>query len=144
MNKPKITWYIKEDDDYIQDNEYYLGSFSPTNEIKVKVQVWNNRYGKNNVENIPNARLALYFDNVEDGILLNYCTVSINDSTPIKVPIMFGKGIVDLGLISGSSNNGSDTMDNTYNFKNIELIFKEFPSSLKNGLKNMYLDIELD
>ena len=30
------------------------------------------------------------------------------------------------------------------NFKNISISFKGFPSNLKNGIKNMYLDIEID
>lgn len=143
-NKPKITWYILEDEDYIQDNEYYLGSFSPDNEIQLKVQVWNNRYGKTNVENIPNARLAIHFESIEDGLLLDYCSVSINGGDSVKVPIMFGKGIVDIGLLSGNSNNGMDITDNVYNYKNIAVTFKDFPKNLKNGIKNMFLDIELD
>lgn len=143
-NNSKITWYILEDEEYIQDDEYYLGSFSPDSEIQLKVQVWNNRYGKNNVESIPNARLAIYFDSIEDSMLLEYCTVSINDNNLTKIPVMFGKGIIDIGLLSGNSNNGMDIIDNTYNFKNITISFKGFPTNLKNGIKNMFLDIELD
>lgn len=143
-NNSKITWYILEDEEYIQDDEYYLGSFSPDSEIQLKVQVWNNRYGKNNVESIPNARLAIYFDSIEDSMLLEYCTVSINDNNFTKIPVMFGKGIIDIGLLSGNSNNGMDIIDNIYNFKNISISFKGFPTNLKNGIKNMFLDIELD
>lgn len=143
-NNSKITWYILEDEEYIQDDEYYLGSFSPDSEIQLKVQVWNNRYGRNNVESIPNARLAIYFDSIEDSMLLEYCTVSINDNNFTKIPVMFGKGIIDIGLLSGNSNNGMDIIDNTYNFKNITISFKGFPTNLKNGIKNMFLDIELD
>ena len=144
MKNPKITWYIEEDNDYIQDNEYYLGSFSPDTEINLKVQVWNNRYGKSNVDSITNARLAIYFDSVEDSMLLNYCSVTVGDSNYSKVPVMFNKGIIDIGLLSGNSNNGLDSTDNIYNFKNISISFKGFPSNLKNGIKNMYLDIEID
>lgn len=143
-NNSKITWYILEDEEYIQDDEYYLGSFSPDSEIQLKVQVWNNRYGRNNVESIPNARLAIYFDSIEDSMLLEYCTVSINDNNFTKIPVMFGKGIIDIGLLSGNSNNGMDIIDNIYNFKNISILFKGFPTNLKNGIKNMFLDIELD
>lgn len=143
-NNSKITWYILEDEEYIQDDEYYLGSFSPDSEIQLKVQVWNNRYGKNNVESISNARLAIYFDSIEDSMLLEYCTVSINDNNFTKIPAMFGKGIIDIGLLSGNSNNGMDIIDNIYNFKNITVSFKGFPTNLKNGIKNMFLDIELD
>lgn len=143
-NNPKITWYILEDEDYIQDDEYYLGSFSPDTEIKLNVQVWNNRYGKSNVDSISNARLAIYFESVEDSMLLNYCSIAINDDNFTNVPVMFNKGIVDIGLLSGNSNNGMDTVDNVYNFKNISISFKNFPTNLKNGIKNMFLDIELD
>lgn len=145
MLNSKITWYILEDNEYIQENnnEYFLGSFAPNNEIKLTVQVWNNRYGKTAVESIENARLAIYFESIEDNILLNYCTVNINDNN-IKVPISFNKGIIDIGLLSGSSNNGVDSIDNIYNFKNITFTFKDFPSNLRNGLKNMILDIEID
>ena len=57
---------------------------------------------------------------------------------------MFGKGVVDIGLLSGNSNNVMDIVDNVYNFKNITISFKGFPANLKNGIKNMFLDIELD
>lgn len=144
MKNPKISWYISEDNDYIQDSEYYLGSFSPDTEINLKVQVWNNRYGKTNVDSIPNARLAIYFDSVEDSMLLNYCSVTVGDTVYSKVPVMFNKGIIDVGMLSGNSNNGLDSVDNIYNFKTITLSFKDFPSNLKNGIKNMYLDIEID
>lgn len=144
MSNSKISWYILEDEDYIQDNEFYLGSFSPDTEINFKIQVWNNRYGKSNVESIPNARLAIYFDSIEDSVLLKYCSVSISGDEHVKIPIMSNKGILDIGLLSGNSNNGLDSMDNMYNFKNIEVMFKGFPSNLKNGIKNMYLDIEMD
>ena len=77
-------------------------------------------------------------------MLLEYCTVSINDNNFTKIPVMFGKGIIDIGLLSGNSNNGMDIIDNIYNFKNISISFKGFPTNLKNGIKNMFLDIELD
>lgn len=144
MSNSKISWYILEDEDYIQDNEFYLGSYSPDTEIKFKSQVWNNRYGINNIESIPDARLAIYFDSIEDSMLLKYCSVSINSGEFIKIPIVFNKGVVDIGLLSGNSNNGLDSADNIYNFKNIEVLFKGFPPNLKNGIKNMYLDIEMD
>lgn len=144
MKNPKITWYMLEDNDYIQDNEFFLGSFSPDTEIRLTAQVWNNRYGKTNVDSIPNARLAVYFESVEDSMLLNYCSVSIDGNSLSKIPVMFNKGIVDIGLLSGSSNNGVDSVDNVYNFKTITLSFKGFPSNLRNGIKNMFLDIEID
>lgn len=144
MNNAKITWYIKEDSDYIQDNDYYLGSYSPDTNLDFEVQVWNNRYGNNLVNSIADARLAIYFDSAEDSLLLDYCYVSINGNSFQKISKIFNKGVVDLGLLSGSSNNGVESLDNINNYKNIAVSFRDFPSTLKNGIKNMYLDIELD
>ena len=144
MNKPNISWYISEENDYIQDNEYYLGSFSQESEIKMNVQVWNNRYVKTHVDSIQNARLAIYFDSIEDNTLLQYCSVSVEDKHFPEIPVIFNKGVIDIGLLSGDSNNGLDSVDNHYNFKNITIIFKNLPNNLKNGLKNMFLDIEIN
>ena len=144
MENAKITWYIKEDNDYVQDNDYYLGSYSPNSNLSFDVQVWNNRYGTTKVGDIVDARLAIYFDSTEDNILLDYCYVSVGGEAVGKVPVKFGKGIVDLGTLLGSTNDGQETLENSYNYKDISVSFKDFPSSLKNGLKNMFLDIELD
>lgn len=144
MEKAKITWYILDNGDYIQDDEYYCGSYDMYSEITINAQVWNNRYGKNSVESINNSRLAIYFDTLEDSMLLNYCYVSINNEGYSKVNTISEKGIVEIGSLSGNSNNGLDDIDNSYNFKNISVMFKGFPHNLKNGIKNVYLDIELD
>lgn len=144
MDNAKITWYIKEEDKYIQDNDYYLGSYSPDSNLSFEVQVWNNRYGSSRVSDISDARLAIYFESMEDGTLLDYCHVSVNGGSEEKLSPMFGKGIVDLGTLAGASNNGLETLDNVNNYKTITVSFKNFPGLLKNGIKNMYLDIELD
>ena len=66
MNTPIISWYIKENNDYIQDQEYYLGSYNPDSEISLQVQVWNNRYNQSEVSSINDARFVIYFENIED------------------------------------------------------------------------------
>lgn len=144
MNNAKITWYIKENDEYIQDNDYYLGNYSPDSNLSFDVQVWNNRYGSSRVADISDARLSLYFDSMEDSVLLDYCYVSLNGGAEVKITPQFGKGIVELGTLSGASNNGLESLDNINNYKSISVLFKDFPMLLKNGIKNMYLDIELD
>lgn len=140
----KISWYVQEEEDYSQNNEHYLGSFSPQDEIILKLQVWNNRYGTTIVDTIVTSRLSVCFDNYEDGSILKYCTISINDSSFESLDIQGNKGVVNLGMLSGNYNNGLDTSDNAFNFKNIVVKFTDLPQNLKNGIKNMILDIELD
>lgn len=144
MSLPNITWHISEDGDYIQDTEYYLGSFNSESTIQLNVQVWNNRYGQKSIDSIKDARLAIYFENAEDSILFNYCTISVEEGSAIKPEIELNKVVVNIGELSGEPNNGIANDKNRINYKNIRISFENFPRNLKNGIKNMFLDIEID
>ena len=144
MANPIISWYVKEQESFIQEDEYYLGSFTSDSEINITVQVWNNRYGSKSVDNITDARLAIYFDTIEDSSLLEYCTISVNDSVYGALETELQRGIFSIGELSGNYNDGSEQAPNDINFKNIKIKFSNFPGNLKNGLKNMFLDIEFD
>lgn len=144
MANPIISWYVNESGSYVQDEEYYLGSFTSDTDISVSVQVWNNRYGSKEVDSIDEARLAIYFDTIEDSALLNYCTVSINDSTYATPSVELQRAVVTIGELSGVDNDGLEQTSNESNYKNVTIKFSGFPGNLKNGLKNMYLDIEFD
>lgn len=144
MSLPLITWYIHENTDYIQDNDYYLGSFNTEFTKPLDVQIWNNRYGQSSVESLENARLCIYFESIEDSVLLNYCTISINNNSPIKPIIELNKGIVEIGQLIGEPNNGVDNEKNRSNYKQVVLQFEGLPSNLRSGLKNMFLDIEIN
>jgi hypothetical protein len=144
MNQSSISWYIKEDEDYIQDNDYYLGSFSPSSDIVLNIQVWNNRYGNESVDNIENARLSIYFDTVEDSSLLQYCSISVNGEDFVEPTIYLNRGTVEIGNLYGTYNNGLEDIINADNYKDISIKFSNLPTNLKNGLKNLFLDIEFD
>lgn len=144
MSLPNITWHIKEDVDYVQEPEYYLGSFNSESTIELQIQVWNNKYGQKSIDSIENARLAIYFESIEDSILFNYCTVSVEEGSPIKPTIELNKVVVSIGELSGEPNNGIANDKNRINYKNVKISFKDFPKNLKNGIKNMFLDIEID
>lgn len=144
MSLPIITWHILENTDYIQDSEYYLGSFNPESIINLNVQVWNNKYGQKTVDSLDNARLVIYFESIEDSALLKYCSISVNNDSPIEPTIELNKIIVEIGRLSGEPNNGVTNDKNRVNYKNIQIQFKGLPSNLRNGLKNMFLDIEIN
>lgn len=143
MEKAIINWYIQENNDYVQDSDFYLGTFTSDSTIQIVLQVWNNRYGSTELESIENARLALSFDSLEDSALLNYCTV-ICENSKKQIDIEAGRGIIEIGMLSGQPNDGTDTAKNKDNFKNINITFDKFPGTLKNGLKNLYINIEDD
>lgn len=139
-----ITWHIKENDGYVQDEEYYLGSFNSETSITLEVQVWNNRYGQKTIDSIDNARLAIYFENMEDSILFNYCSIEVEYGSPEKPTIELNKVAYPIGKLSGEMNNGISNDQNRHNYKNVIIRFEKFPKNLKDGLKNMFLDIELN
>lgn len=143
MNKANIDWFILDSDEYIQDTELYLGSFTSDSSIEIIIQIWNNRYGLEEVESIENARLSMKFDSFEDSTLFNYCSVKVNNSD-VDLDLIANKAIINIGSLSGQINDGIDNAGNRDNYKDIIIKFSNFPSSLKNGLKNLYLNIEND
>lgn len=144
MSLPNISWHIYEDSDYVQDPEYYLGSFNPESTITLDVQIWNNRYGQKTIQSLSDARLCIYFENIEDSSLLKYCSISINNDSPIIPEVELNKTSTSIGMLSGEPNNGVANDKNRVNYKNVKIEFKDFPHNLRSGIKNMFLDIEIN
>lgn len=147
MITPKITWYILEDIDglyeYSPKRTYDLeGSYAPNDTIKVKIQLWNNRLGTEDVQDATNAKLCVFFKNYEDNYLLKLCKVKFNNEEAKELTIDMDRGIISLGHLSGRANNGSDL--NTDNYVDFELIIGPLPSNLKNELKGLVLDVEYE
>ena len=139
--EPIISWYIQDDNEYAQYDNYYLGAFNYQEKIILNIQVWNNRYGEDEVDSIDNAKLLLYFNNAEDVFILNYCKIYV-EGTLIKPTIEIDRGYAYIWKLSGSINDGSDTTKNKNNFKDIQIVFSNLPANLRQGLKEMFLDIQ--
>jgi hypothetical protein len=143
MNSPQITWYIVEpDNSLVPYDDFYAGSYRPSETVELNLQVWNNRWGQENVQNAVSCRLAIYFDTIEDSALLNLCSVKINNGTTRQLTITAGKGVVDIGTLYGFSNNG--TVNTKDNFCSVVLAFGPLPQNMKDGLKNMFVDLQFE
>lgn len=142
MEQPIINWFIIEDDEQTQQEEYYLGSFNSNAEISLQLQIWNNRYGTKYAQSISNAKLVLFFETLEDSALLNYCTVNTEEGGDMKPNMELNKASIYIGELNGDPNNGVDSDKNKNHFKNVTITFKNFPSNLKEGLKNLFIDIQ--
>ena len=147
MITPKITWYVLEDVNGMYEfspkrTHDLEGSYAPNDIIKVKIQLWNNRLGIEDVQDATNAKLCVFFKNYEDNYMLNLCKVKFNNEEAKALKIDMDRGIIDLGNLSGSANNGSDL--NIDNYIEFELIIGPLPSNLKNELKGLVLDVEYD
>lgn len=146
MTAPKITWFILEDIDglyqYSAKRTHDMeGSYAPGDTINVKIQLWNNRRGTEDVANAENAKLVLFFKNYEDNYLLKLCKINFeNKIRPITIDM--DRGIFELRTISGGANNGTDL--NVDNYLEFELQIGPIPSNVKSELKGLVLDVEYD
>ena len=147
MMAPKTTWYVLE---YIDGLFEYSpkrthdmdGSYAPGDTLSVKIQLWNNRLGMEDVQDATNAKLVIFFKNYEDNYLLKLCKVKLNNEEAKPVTIDMDRGLFNLGTISGGANNGSDL--NTDNYVEFELQIGAIPMNVKSELKGLVLDVEYD
>ncbi len=147
MMAPKTTWYVLEDIDglfeYSPKRTHDMeGSYAPGDTLSVKIQLWNNRLGMEDVQDAINAKLVVFFKNYEDNYLLKLCKVKLNNEEAKPVTIDMDRGIFNLGTISGGANNGSDL--NTDNYVEFELQIGAIPMNVKSELKGLILDVEYD
>jgi hypothetical protein len=147
MMAPKTTWYVLEDIDglfeYSPKRTHDMeGSYAPGDTLSVKIQLWNNRLGMEDVQDATNAKLVVFFKNYEDNYLLKLCKVKLNNEEAKPVTIDMDRGIFNLGTISGGANNGSDL--NTDNYVEFELQIGAIPMNVKSELKGLILDVEYD
>lgn len=147
MMAPKTTWYVLEDIDglfeYSPKRTHDMdGSYAPGDTLSVKIQLWNNRLGMEDVQDATNAKLVIFFKNYEDNYLLKLCKVKLNNEEAKPVTIDMDRGLFNLGTISGGANNGSDL--NTDNYVEFELQIGAIPMNVKSELKGLILDVEYD
>jgi hypothetical protein len=141
LNRPNIMYYIKEDSVLTPYEEYYAGSYAPGSTVNFEVQIWNNRFGTTDVGDAYNPRVILFFDSIENTVLLNYCTVTV-DGSQLPIVMELDKGRIDIGRnLSGKANSASASKDN---FTDVQVKIGPLPSGLRNELKNLFIDIEYD
>lgn len=147
MLTPKLKWYVLENIDgtyeYSPKKTHDMeGSYAPSDTMQLKIQLWNNRLGNEDVKDAKNAKLSIFFKNYEDNYLLKLCKVKIGEEEPKALEIDMDRGIINLGNISGGANNGSDL--NIDNYIEFELLIGPLPINLKSELKGLVLDVEYE
>lgn len=145
MLNANLSWYVKEEDDvYVAHTDYYAGACTPNSDFIIDVEVWNNRWNtEEDAADMDNAKLAISFANAEDSVLLSLCEVKVDNGTFNKPDTSeFNRGIIELGTIYGTMNNGSSS--NTDNYKKVTIKFSNIPWNLRTGFKSMFLDVQYD
>jgi hypothetical protein len=143
MNGPHIEWFVIEPDNTLAPyEEYYAGEYRPGETLELSVQVWNNRWGQSALEDAINCKAVLFFDNYEDSMLLNNCSMKIGSGDYMQPELLLSNGYFELGTLSGKTNDG--TMKSVENYKTLTFKFGPVTNSMRNSLKSMFIDLEFD
>lgn len=145
MQKPRISWFVKESDgSFIAKEEHHAGTYDRQEKVAVEIQVWNNRWGVEDVESLRDPVLNFYFDTLEDSSLLHLCKISIDDMGFVPLVIRGEKASARIGRsLSGKRNNGdANEVSNQECYINIRFEFETEEYRLKeNDLKNLYFEL---
>ena len=148
MDKPKISWHVLEeldidDFEYIQCKTYNEeGSYIPGETISKTIRIWNNYSGNSSVNDANNCKLIIAFKNFEDSTLLKLISVKVDEYEQVNVEIDIDRGVIELGNLSGTANNGSTL--NGSNYKTVHISIGPIPNNIKSELKSMYFYLEYD
>lgn len=126
MHLPLITYSAKisSDDNFIDGEEIYGGTYTKINPVSVDVRIWNNKYGEADVDDLKDFSINLFFADLEDSVLLKYLKIVYNNIQELPVEIRDNVAIVTFFnsvKLSGKANDGKDT--DTENYINLRITF---------------------
>lgn len=144
----KITYSAKLSDlnNYKDTEDIYGGTYTNGKPISIDIQIWNNKYGTVDVEDLENFVLNLYFDKYEDNSLLQFITLSRNNVEEVPIDIMNGVATATFYnnvVLKGTANNG-DPETNVDNYIDLTLTFNVNNSDIvlkSQDLKNLFLEV---
>lgn len=143
---PKLSWYTKKlnDEKFSVDPQVYAGTYTDNDQIVMDIQLWNNRWGTETVDDLKNYDICFFFDKVEDSTLLSFITIMYKGNS-VGYSISGRKAVLQFGedrpILSGTKNNGSSA-DNPNNFLEFRFVFSAEGQRLKdNDLKSLYFEV---
>jgi hypothetical protein len=144
MHKPRISWFSRIGDDaYVAQKELYAGTYTKEEKVSVDIQIWNNRWGTEDVADLEDFALNIYFDSLEDSSLLQCCKIILGGQDELSLIISGQKATVsfpDTIELSGVKNDGA--VSNVANFITLTFEFSASEYRLKeNDLKSLYFEI---
>ena len=142
-----LSWYTKleNESNYAPTQEKFIGTYTALTPLKVNIQLWNNRYGEEDTDDLKNFSLRLGFRSFEDSALLDKAQLTLTSGQILPGQITGDKKVFILPnnvIISGRKNNG-EINENEDNFISFVLEFNlDTKIQLKeNDLKDMYLEV---
>ena len=142
-----LSWYTKleNESNYAPTQEKFIGTYTALTPLKVNIQLWNNRYGEEDTDDLKNFSLRLGFRSFEDSALLDKAQLTLASGQILPGQITGDKKIFILPnnvIISRRKNNG-EVNENEDSFISFVLEFNlDTKIQLKeNDLKDMYLEV---
>nr|DAP36764.1 MAG TPA: hypothetical protein [Caudoviricetes sp.] len=142
-----LSWYTKLEDEsnYAPSIEKFIGTYTALTPLKVNIQLWNNRYGEEDTDDLKNFSLRLGFRNFEDSALLDKARITLASGQILPGEITGDKKVFFLPnsvTLSGRKNNG-EVNENEDNFLSFVLEFNLDTKIIlkENDLKDMYLEV---
>lgn len=145
MEEPKISWLVRRDDDkeFTKSPDFYAGTYNQRKELRLFLQIWNNRFGSETVKDLEDFGISISFDKEEDTVLLKYMAFYLGLTT--FTPIINGDTAVvklpESVTLSGAMNDGSD--ENADNYVVVQMVI-DIPENVNlkmNDLKTMTLNV---
>ena len=61
MEEPKITWLVRRDDEegFMKSPDFYAGTYNQKKELRLFLQIWNNRFGSETVHDLEDFGIRL-------------------------------------------------------------------------------------
>lgn len=147
MDKPVLTWYTKMGSDKSYSDAstgLYAGTYTGEKPVSINIQLWNNRWGEEDVEDLKDFSIKFSFKDTEDSSLLGFCSVIVNDTDIRELKKTGRHGILSFGedyYLSGKANDGS-SKNSRENFLQMLFTFSTNGELLKEAdLKTLYLEI---
>ena len=140
----KLSWFVKENESFVSKNEHHAGTFGKNDDLKVEVQVWNNRWGVKEEATIVSPVLSFSFMHYEDNSLIDLCEIFVDG---VSMPVMKKEGVGSVTInreIKGGINDGDpSSSENKQNYIDIKIVINMAGKEVKeNDLKRMYFDIK--
>ena len=143
MDSAKIQWFVGAEGNFSVKSSHHAGTLTPNNSISIDLQIWNNRWGVADVENLINPVVTFYFDKLEDSAVLQYCQLILNNNENVSLTIAGNKAMAAIPCtLSGVANNGVATASRA-NYLGLQFkIVLPSESRIKhNDLKNLYFSV---
>ena len=145
MDSPKITYQVfsKIDEVFYEQNETYAGTYNGKDPLSVKIRIWNNFAGTEDVEDLSSFNIVLKFLTLEDSVLLQYIKAYDTEDIEFNSILESESLVINFPdtVLSGQANTGSEEYNSNYIDIKIVLDIEENTFIKDHDFKSLILDI---